>query len=744
MAAKAGAIRAGRAYVELYADNSQLVRGLKMAERQMRAFGGKLKALGSNMTMAGILGTLPAAVSMKWFIEFDDAMRAVKASATATGEQFESLTAKARELGRSTSYTATQVANAMLEMARAGFSPAEIETAAPGMLDLARATGTDLPLATEIAMAALQQFEMKVSEATNVADILVAAVNSSAASLEDMGETLGYVGPVAKDAGMSFRDTAKAIGALSNMGIEGSMAGTSLRQILLQLTRTDVQETLHGMGVEALDASKELRKPGDVLIELGKAMAGMPNAARLNLMRELFDQRAVTASLKLTKDQFQRLNTAIDNASGTARKQAAEMDAGVGGAWRQLTGAIEDVALAVGTALAPTLIKLADYLTSCANGISGFIAENEGLILGVTAVSAGLVLLGPVITGVGMAMMGAATGVGMVTTAVGLLLTPVGLATFALVGLLALEGSATDALKTHYETLSATVTEVFGAMSDAMASGDMTLALTALVAGVELELLRLQDAWSSFWEDLGETGWRANPWARWIDKTGLKDMSPVNKLHEKSIQRTSDIAAAKNKLKLIRQQAAQQAKQAKFDKLLADSFSDTYASLLGGGEPSSPPAVAPSPLAVAPVPKPQDPLGFSDTYASLLGGGPSWLESTAAKIAGLDPAKILQGVGQFMADASQAVPEFVANTAMNLTEDIAPEAGLVSQIQRSARGTFSSLAAGRMGAVGSATNRTDRQLEKLVQKQDHANKRLDQFVDLASKAKLVFTGALPG
>jgi TP901 family phage tail tape measure protein len=713
MAGKGGAIRAGKAYVELYADNSPLVRGLKMAERHMRAFGSKLKALGSSMTMAGILGTAPIAMAMKSFMAFDDTMRAVKASVQGTEADFESLTAKARELGRSTSYTAQEVAAAILEMGRQGFSPKQIDASVQGMLDLARATGTDLPLATEIAIATLRQWEMDASESTNVADILVAAVNGSAASLEDFGETLGYVGPIAKEANMSFQDTAKAIGALANMGIKGSMAGTSLRQILLQLTDKKIQERLHGIGVEALDASNELRKPGDVLVELGKAMADMPNAERLSLMKDLFDQRAVTAGVKLVRVQFEELNEAIDNASGTARKQAAEMDAGIGGAWRQMTGAIEDVALSVGTALAPTLIKLADYLTSCVNSISSFVAESSGLILGVTAVSAGLLVLGPIVYGIGMAMMGAASGFGVLATAAGLLLSPVGLvvAGFAL---LAQEGSkvdqlmsaAADTLRSHFQALEATVAEVFGAMSDAIASGDMQLAMQALTAGIRLELLRLQDIWWSFWE-------------------GLPGSGMIMEVDDKAfIKRINDIAAAENELTRISKQAEQQAvalNKAKLDKMLAD----IDVALAGPQQPAAGGvAVAPSPQAVAPL--------------------PGWFTSTAAKIAGLDPAKILQGVGQFIGEASQAVPEFVANTAMNLTDDIAPEAGVVSQIQRSARGTFSSLAAGRMGAVGSATNHTDRQLEKLVQKQDHANKRLDQFVDLASKARLVFTGALPG
>jgi TP901 family phage tail tape measure protein len=618
---------------------------------------------------------------MKWFMEFDDAMRAVKASTGATGKQFEALTDKARALGRSTSYTATDVANAMLELGRIWGNPEQVDAAIAGMLDLARATGTDLPLATEIAAATLSQFGLEASEMARVADVLVAAANASAASLESIGDTMGYVGPIAKDVGMSLEETAKAVGVLANMGIKGSMAGTSLRQVLLRLARTKVQDTLRDKGVEVLDPKGNMRTDfGTVMTEIGKAIANMPNAERINLMRELFDQRAVSASLKLTTERFEGLSTAIDNCTGLARKQAMEMDAGIGGAWREMTGAIEDVAIAVGGTLAPTLRTVALYLTECANGISTFVEQNAGLIVGVTAVSAGLLILGPVISGIGSMVLAAAAGCGALATAfsaivtvAGLMTTPLGAVAAGVLAIISL-GGGIDALRTHFATFGATVDEVFGAVTNAIASGDMQLALQALVAGIRLELLRLQDMWLSFWEGLPFTGGD--------DKAFIK--------------RINDIAKAENDLTRIAQQAGQRKQQAQIDRELAQDLD----------------------AALGLVPAQQQSAGVGNvapSYDYKMGGGVAI------------PADELGGGG-----------------VRTLLFDIAPEAGLVSQITRSARGTFSSLAAGRMGAVGSATNPSQRQLEKLVQKQDHANKRLDQFVDLASKARLVFTGALPG
>jgi TP901 family phage tail tape measure protein len=229
------AIRAGRAFVELFADDSMLIRTLKHAEAYVVKFGNHLKAIGQRLMTLGLALMVPFAGSIKTFAAFDDMMRAVKAAVSATEKEFESLTAKAKLLGRTTSFTAIQVAAAMLELARAGFSPKNIDVAIAALLDLARATGTDLALATQIAVNSMYSFELTATEMTRVCDVMVAAANGAAMTLEDLGSSMSYCAPIAKEYGMTLEDTCKIIGALSNYGIKASQAGTTFRRILTTL-----------------------------------------------------------------------------------------------------------------------------------------------------------------------------------------------------------------------------------------------------------------------------------------------------------------------------------------------------------------------------------------------------------------------------------------------------------------------------------------------------------------------------
>ena len=163
----------------------------------------------------------------------------------------------------------------MTELGRAGFKPAEILDAIGSVLNLARATSTDLPRAAELASAAMRGFGLTARDTTYVADVLTATANNSAQGLEDIGESLKYVAPMAKEAGEDIRDTAAALGVLANNGIKGSMAGTALARAYKNLSKTGSHKMLKKMGVEAVDANGNLRKVADILSDLGQATAKM-------------------------------------------------------------------------------------------------------------------------------------------------------------------------------------------------------------------------------------------------------------------------------------------------------------------------------------------------------------------------------------------------------------------------------------------------------------------------------------
>ena len=411
------AIRAGRAFVELFADDTRLVRGLRTAEYKVREFGQKVGAIGRQLMAFGAMVAAPLVIASRIFVGFDDQMRSVQAVVGATGEEFDRLTEKARLLGRTTSFTAAQVAGGMLELGRAGFSPDQIDAAIASVLNLARATGTDLAEATNIAAATLRSFGLEADQMQRVADVMTATANNSAQTLLELGDSMKYASPVADEFGLTLEETAKLLGALANFGIKGSMAGTTVRNILLRMTDPAIRAQVEDLGVAVTDSSKKLRGASDILHDIGKAVDDLPKADKLAVFNKIFGMRAIAGGAKLTTSEFERLNRAIDDAGGTADRTAAVMDGGIGGSFRRLLSAIEGVALAIGDSLDQSLTDLADDFAAIAGSVTQWIQANEGVILSVAAVGGATVVLGGSLVALGAATTLASTGIGVVAGA---------------------------------------------------------------------------------------------------------------------------------------------------------------------------------------------------------------------------------------------------------------------------------------------------------------------------------------
>lgn len=425
-------ITAGRAYVRLGLDSSEFVKGLRGAETKLRNFGSRLSSLGASLTGMATAAALPIALSTRVFAGFQDQMLAVQAVSQSTREEFERLYAQAKQLGATTSFTAGQVAGGQLSLARMGFRPQEIEASIPGVLNLARATGTELAQAADIAAGTLRAFNLEAGQMDRVSDVLVATANNSAQTLEDLGESMKYVAPVAYQYGLSLEQTAKALGVLANLQIKGTMAGTSLRQMMLQLANPDVQKRLAGLGITAVDAAGNMRPLGDVMVEIGKAMAKMGSGERLALGKDLFNQRAVSAGLTLATQQFDSLSDAIDNAAGVSDRTAKIMDSGLGGMFRILMSAVEGVQIAIGEALTETLTRWGTDVTEIANKTRAWIQQNKGLVIAFTAAVAAIGAAGTALIAFGAAAKGAAAVVGLVSMVASM--NPVVLALAAAVG----------------------------------------------------------------------------------------------------------------------------------------------------------------------------------------------------------------------------------------------------------------------------------------------------------------------
>lgn len=203
----------------------------------LKKLSGGFNALGGIIT--GILGGLSFSSLANNVLDvaraFEDGMARVRAVANPTAAEFEALTEKARELGRTTRYTAQEVAAGMEELARKGFGTQEILNSIKPTLELAQANVVSIADAAQISSSAMRAFGMQVENVAHINDVLSSACANSATNLNMLGQAMKTAGPSAHAANVSLEETVALIGALANVGMTGSDAGTGVKQIAMAL-----------------------------------------------------------------------------------------------------------------------------------------------------------------------------------------------------------------------------------------------------------------------------------------------------------------------------------------------------------------------------------------------------------------------------------------------------------------------------------------------------------------------------
>ena len=377
-------------------DDSGVDRGVRTALSKLEGMQKKISQSGWGMIKIGLVIAAPLTLATKTFAAFDDAMRATQAVTQASVEEFKLLTEQAKFLGRTTSYTARQVAEADVVLGRAGQN---VGAAIEPILNLARATGTDLSMAALYASSTLNAFELEADQMTRVTDVLVAGANNAAQTLEELGQSMVYAAPIAKDFGLTLEQTTKYISAMADVGIRGSMAGTSLRMAMIQLSKSDVGTKIKNtLGVDVIDQATSNTK--DLMVILNEMTAAMDDmsmgiAKRRALFADIVGARAVSGVLKLATRDIDKLSVAIDNSGGVAQKTAKDMDAGLGGSLRILWSAVEGLTIAMGEGLDKSLQGVAELITTKILGpLTKFIERNKWLIITIGSIAVALITWG--------------------------------------------------------------------------------------------------------------------------------------------------------------------------------------------------------------------------------------------------------------------------------------------------------------------------------------------------------------
>jgi len=347
-------------------------------------------------------------------------MNRVRGLTGASAADMAALNAQAKQLGRTTSFSASQAGDAMGFLAQAGFEANEIIGAMPSTLQLAEASQMDLAQAADIVSNVLTGYGKEVTDLAHANDVLVKTTTSSNTNLEQMGEAMKYVAPVAAGVGLQFEETSAAIGLLGNAGIQATMAGTTLRAAITALVNPvgEAGDLLREMGIVTKDSAGKMLPLKSILKQLENSGA---TAAE---MMTLFGKRAGPGMIALVSqgsDALAKLTGDLEDSGGAAEELAKVQMEGLKGAIKKLKSAFEGLQIALAESglmrwITNFVTRVARWITSAAE--AGKSTQKFALkILGlVAAIGPTLFMLGKL-----------AAFIGFITSPIGLTITAIGL-----------------------------------------------------------------------------------------------------------------------------------------------------------------------------------------------------------------------------------------------------------------------------------------------------------------------------
>ena len=383
------------------------------AGKQIQNAGKTIANAGATLTKAvtlPIAGVATAAV--KTAADFEAAMSEVGAISGASGEDMAKLTAKAKEMGATTAFSASESAEAMKYMAMAGWKTADMTEGIAGIMNLAAASGEDLAATSDIVTDGLTAFGMAAKESGRFADVMAATSSNANTNVALMGETFKYCASTAGAMGYSVEDISVAIGIMGNAGIKGSMAGTTLKNTIANLAKpTDAQAAvMKKLGISLTDSSGNMKSFAEVMDNLRSSFSGLSETEKAAAATTLAGKESMAGLLTIVNastEDFDKLTAAINGSSGSAEEMAAKMLDNLNGQLTLLKSAVEGIAITIGNKLMPyvkTAVswvqKAADYINNLNDAQLDNIIKWAGIA---AAIGPAIMVFGKVVTAVGTA-----------------------------------------------------------------------------------------------------------------------------------------------------------------------------------------------------------------------------------------------------------------------------------------------------------------------------------------------------
>lgn len=342
----------------------------------MEHTGRKSALIASGMTAAGLAVAAFGVAAVKMAADFDQQMSTVQANTGATSAQMDQLRAAAIEAGASTVYSASDSADAINDLGKAGMSVTDILTGGlSGALNLAASDGMAVGDAAEYMANALSMFHLKGSQASQVADTLAAGAGKAVGNVSDFGEALNNCGAQANSFGMNIQETTGVLALFAQNGTIGAEAGTQLNSMLMKLAvpSTEASNTMKELGISAYDAQHHFVGMANFAGQLQKAEKGLTDEQRNQANATIFGSYAIKAANYLYEAGESGVNkwTKAVSESGYAAEQAAAKNNNLKGDLENLGGSMESLMISVGEGAQGPLRKMVQGLDTLVDAFAG-------------------------------------------------------------------------------------------------------------------------------------------------------------------------------------------------------------------------------------------------------------------------------------------------------------------------------------------------------------------------------------
>ena len=389
--------------VRLLADTSNFTAGMAKVSGEsqktattMEAAGDKSKLITTGIAAAGVAATALGVAAVRMAADFDASMSTVQANTGASADEMNQLRQAAIDAGADTIYSATESADAINELGKAGLSTSDILSGGlSGALNLAASDGMEVGQAAEYMSSAMAQFNLTGADATHIADLLAAGAGEALGNVSDFGEALNNVGSTANKFGLSIDTTVGTLAAFAHQGIIGAEAGTQLRSVLLALTnQTEKQrKATEEYGITLYDAQGNFVGMSSLAGQLKEKLGGLTQEQRNSAMATMFGSYAIQGANVLYAEGASGIDewTKKVSQSGYAADLAAKKNDNLKGDLENLSGSFESLMISLGEGGQGPLRSLVQTLDTLVDGFASLPAPVQQSIVLMAALVGGSV-----------------------------------------------------------------------------------------------------------------------------------------------------------------------------------------------------------------------------------------------------------------------------------------------------------------------------------------------------------------